>query len=135
MSTEMKVESSVRIIMLGLVAMLILLVLAGLIRPLIVPEGVEVELDSLLYNMFFSASLGVFAIAFFSQGLSEGNNLIRIVSFTLGFLCVVSTLFGMDSVALGMLTGVGTILIAELFIFGALGFTIAAAGIYLLRRA
>ncbi len=135
MTTELKEESSIRVIMLGLVAMLVLLVLAGITKALIVPTGVVVEIDTLFYSMFFAASLGVFSIAFISQGLSEDNNLIRIICFTFGFLCAISTLFGFDFVVVGLLTGVGAILIAELFVFAALGFAITATGIYLIRRA
>ncbi len=134
MSLEFKEEETLRVIMIGLVAMLVLLVLAGVIRPLIVPEGVEVELDSLLYGMFFSASLGVFSIAFFSQGLAETNNFIRITCYIFGFLCAVSTLFGFDFIVLGLLTGLGAILIAEIFVLFAMGFTITTLGLYLLRR-
>jgi hypothetical protein len=132
---EVKEESILRVISFGLIILLILVVFAGVIKPLIVAEGIEVELDTVLYNMFLATSLGFFSIAFINQGLAENNNIIRIICFTCGFIITVSTVFGVNLLLSGTLAGLGAVLVAEIFLILAFAFMLATAGIYLIRRA
>ena len=131
MSETMKEQNEYRILMLGLVLLVALLVFASVTQSLIVPTGVTIELDTLLFNLFLSTSLAIFSVAFINQGISEENDLLKIICFVSGFILVISTLFGTNMVILAITAGLGSV---YLFFLLAFAFTVTAAGIFVLRR-
>ena len=134
MSEFMKEKNEYKFLMLGLVALVILLVFASITQSLIVPVGVEIELDALLFKLFLSGSLSLFSVAFIIQGISEKNDLLKIICFVSGFVLTISTLFGINILGVGLIAGLGSILFVEIFFLLALAFTVTAAGIFVLRR-
>ena len=134
MSEFMKEKNEYKFLMLGLVALVILLVFASITQSLIVPVGVEIELDALLFKLFLSGSLSLFSVAFIIQGISEKNDLLKIICFVSGFVLTISTLFGINILGVGLIAGLGSILFVEIFFLLALAFAITAAGIFALRR-
>ncbi|MFX0150574.1 MAG: hypothetical protein ACFFAJ_07350 [Candidatus Hodarchaeota archaeon] len=127
-------ETGTKVSLFGLIALAVLLVFAGIVRPLIVPEDTEVELDTILYSMFTSASFALVAIAFYIQGLAEDNNFLRIFNYISGFILATSTIFGIDFVAISILTLITSVLYIEIFLLLAFAFALTSGGIYVLRR-
>lgn len=134
MSETVKEKAEFKVLMLGLILLVILLIFASFTQSLIVEEGIEVEMDELLFELLLSTSLAIFSVAFINQGLSEDNDLLKIICFVVGFILVFSTLFGIDLLSLGLLGSLGSILVIEIFFLLALAFTITAVGIFVLRR-
>lgn len=130
-STKTEKEET-NILLLSALILVILLLLAGVFKTLIVGEGVTVELDELIYGLFYSVAIGLASVAFIIYGLTSENNLIRIIAFSSGFLLSMSFIFGtfIAAIIAGM-----QLLVTELAIFGALGFLLISLGIYALRRA
>jgi len=130
-STKTEKEET-NVLILGALILVILLVLAGIFKALIVEEGVTIELDELFYGLFSSAAIGIASVAFIIHGIVSENNLIRIVSFSSGFLLSITFIFG--AFIAGVIVGI-EMLLAELAVIFALAFLMISIGIYALRRA
>lgn len=132
MSFILSEENRDKFLKLAIYLVAILLVIAGIVRTLIVPEDTEVLLDQILMNLFLATAFAFFAIAFFTAGLSEENNLIRAVCFFGALALTALSLFDIN------LLSVQTLVLTEYAIIGifiAAGYLLIAIAIYVLRRA
>lgn len=130
-STKTEKEETNALI-LGALILVILLVLAGIFKALIVEEGVTIELDELLYGLFSSAAIGIASVAFIIHGIVSEHNLIRMISYSSGFLLSLTFIFG--AFIAGVIVGMEMFL-ANLAVLFALAFLMISIGIYALRRA
>lgn len=110
----------------------VLIVVASISRALILPAGVDIDLNALIASLCIAIGTSLFATAFILAGMQESNNMIRMIDFMGGISLIASVTLG---------STFGTLLITALsgiIITGMLGLSVAfvliSLGIYLLRR-